>query len=100
MEQRCGFPMVTRPLLFSVASRVGLPYHVLYIASPIQRHMGEFGEKFRKARETKELSFDDVSNVIKISPRMLKAIEEENFDQLPGGVFNKGFIAPTPSISA
>ena len=54
--------------------------------------MGEFGEKFRKTRETKELSFDDVSNVIKISPRMLKAIEEENFDQLPGGVFNKGFI--------
>ena len=42
-------------------------------------HMGEFGDKFRKARETKELSFDDVSNVIKISPRMLKAIEEEHF---------------------
>jgi len=54
--------------------------------------MGAFGDKFRKAREGKELSFDDVSNVIKISPRMLKAIEEENFDQLPGGVFNKGFI--------
>ena len=54
--------------------------------------MGELGQKFRKAREAKELSFDDVSNVIKISPRMLKAIEEEQYDQLPGGVFNKGFI--------
>ncbi len=54
--------------------------------------MGAFGDKFRKARESKELSLDDVSNVIKISPRMLRAIEEENFDQLPGGVFNKGFI--------
>lgn len=54
--------------------------------------MGEFGDKFRKARESKELSFDDVSNVIKITPRMLRAIEEEHFDQLPGGVFNKGFI--------
>src|SRR5579872_3533427 len=54
--------------------------------------MGDFGNKFRKARESKELSFDDVSNVIKITPRMLRAIEEENFDQLPGGVFNKGFI--------
>lgn len=54
--------------------------------------MGAFGEKFRKAREAKELSFDDVSKVIKIAPRMLRAIEEENFDQLPGGVFNKGFI--------
>lgn len=54
--------------------------------------MGELGKKFRKARESKELSFDDVSNVIKISARMLKAIEEEQYEQLPGGVFNKGFI--------
>jgi cytoskeletal protein RodZ len=54
--------------------------------------VGEFGDKFRKAREKKELTFDDVSNVTKISSRMLRAIEEEHFDQLPGGVFNKGFI--------
>jgi cytoskeletal protein RodZ len=54
--------------------------------------VGEFGDKFRKAREKKDLSFDQVSNVTKISARMLRAIEEEHFDQLPGGVFNKGFI--------
>jgi cytoskeletal protein RodZ len=54
--------------------------------------VGEFGDKFRKAREKKDISLDAVSNVTKISSRMLKAIEEENFDQLPGGVFNKGFI--------
>ena len=54
--------------------------------------MGEFGDKFRKAREKKDISLDAVSNVTKISSRMLQAIEEENFDQLPGGVFNKGFI--------
>jgi len=54
--------------------------------------VGEFGDKFRKAREEKELSLDDVSNVTKISARMLKAIEEEHFEQLPGGVFNRGFI--------
>lgn len=54
--------------------------------------MGQFGNKFRQAREKKNLSLDDVSNVTKISSRMLKAIEEEHFDQLPGGVFNKGFV--------
>ena len=54
--------------------------------------MGEFGNKFRQAREKKEISLDDVSSVTKISARMLQAIEEERFDQLPGGVFNKGFI--------
>jgi cytoskeleton protein RodZ len=54
--------------------------------------VGDFGDKFRKARESKELSLDDVSNVTKISRRMLQAIEEEQFDKLPGGVFNRGFI--------
>ncbi|HLV89379.1 MAG TPA: RodZ domain-containing protein [Candidatus Sulfotelmatobacter sp.] len=54
--------------------------------------MGDFGEKFRNAREKRGVSLDDVSNVIKISVRNLKAIEEQNFEQLPGGVFNKGFI--------
>jgi cytoskeletal protein RodZ len=51
-----------------------------------------FGDKFRKAREAKKLSLDDVSRVTKIGARMLQAIEEEHFDQLPGGVFNRGFI--------
>jgi Helix-turn-helix domain/Domain of unknown function (DUF4115) len=54
--------------------------------------VGQFGDKFRKAREKKNISLDDVSNVTKISSRMLQAIEDERFDQLPGGVFNKGFI--------
>jgi cytoskeleton protein RodZ len=54
--------------------------------------LGQFGEKFRKERDKRGLTLDDVSNVTKISSRMLQAIEEEHFDQLPGGVFNKGFI--------
>ncbi len=54
--------------------------------------LGEFGEKFRKEREKKNFSLDDVAGVTKIGVRMLRAIEEENFDRLPGGVFNKGFI--------
>jgi len=54
--------------------------------------VGKFGDKFRKEREKKNISLDDVSNVTKISSRMLQAIEQERFDQLPGGVFNKGFI--------
>ncbi len=59
---------------------------------PWQDNVGEFGDKFRKAREKKDISLEDVSNVTKIGSRMLQAIEEEHFDLLPGGVFNKGFI--------
>ena len=54
--------------------------------------MGKFGDKFRKERERREIKLEDVSNSTKIGSRMLRAIEEERFDQLPGGVFNKGFI--------
>ena len=54
--------------------------------------MGKFGDKFRKERERQGIKLEDVSNSTKIGSRMLRAIEEELFDQLPGGVFNKGFI--------
>ena len=54
--------------------------------------MGAFGEKLRKQREQQAISLDAVSDTTKISIRMLRALEEEHFDQLPGGVFNKGFV--------
>ena len=54
--------------------------------------MGSFGEKLRKQREHRGLSLDAISTTTKISTRMLRAIEDEHFDQLPGGVFNKGFV--------
>jgi cytoskeletal protein RodZ len=54
--------------------------------------LGTFGEKLRKQREQRGLALDAISNTTKISTRMLRALEEEHFDQLPGGVFNKGFV--------
>jgi cytoskeleton protein RodZ len=54
--------------------------------------LGEFGDKFRREREKQGISLDDVSRATKISCRMLKAIEDEQFDRLPGGIFNKGFV--------
>ncbi|HEY6337261.1 MAG TPA: helix-turn-helix domain-containing protein [Candidatus Sulfotelmatobacter sp.] len=54
--------------------------------------MGKFGDKFRRERERQGIKLEDVSTSTKISSRMLRAIEDEHFDQLPGGVFNKGFI--------
>lgn len=54
--------------------------------------MGAFGDKLRQQRERRGLSLDAISSTTKISTRMLRAIEEERFEQLPGGVFNKGFV--------
>lgn len=54
--------------------------------------MGAFGEKLRRQREQRGIALDAISSSTKISTRMLRALEEEKFDQLPGGVFNKGFV--------
>ncbi len=54
--------------------------------------MGAFGEKLRQQREQRGIELDAISNTTKISTRMLRALEDEHFDQLPGGVFNKGFV--------
>jgi len=54
--------------------------------------VGAFGEKLRKQREQRGIALDAISNTTKISTRLLRALEDEHFDQLPGGVFNKGFV--------
>lgn len=38
------------------------------------------------------VSLEEVSAATRISTRFLEAIENEQWDQLPGGVFNRGFI--------
>jgi cytoskeleton protein RodZ len=54
--------------------------------------MDPFGARFKREREKRKISLDDVSAATKISNRFLSAIESDRFDQLPGGIFNRGFI--------
>lgn len=54
--------------------------------------MGSFGDRLKKEREQRSITLDDISLNTKIGTRMLRALEEEKFDQLPGGIFNKGFV--------
>lgn len=51
-----------------------------------------FGEKLKREREKRKISLDLVSSTTKISTRMLQALEQDKFNQLPGGIFNKGFV--------
>jgi hypothetical protein len=59
---------------------------------PPEFTVGSFGDNLRRQREVRNISLEAISNSTKISIRMLRAIEDEHFDQLPGGVFNKGFV--------
>lgn len=54
--------------------------------------MGAFGDRLRREREMRGITLDEITESTKISRRHLEALESEHFDQLPGGVFNKGFV--------
>ena len=54
--------------------------------------MHSFGEKLKLEREKKKMTLEDIAATTKISTRMLHALEEDKFTQLPGGIFNKGFV--------
>jgi cytoskeletal protein RodZ len=38
------------------------------------------------------ISLDNIAAATKIGTRLLRALEEEHFELLPGGIFNKGFV--------
>ena len=54
--------------------------------------MGSFGENLKREREMRGVTLQEISDATKIGTRALIALEEERFDQLPGGIFNKGFV--------
>jgi cytoskeleton protein RodZ len=51
-----------------------------------------FGENLKREREKRKITIEDISASTKIGTRMLHALEENKFNQLPGGIFNKGFV--------
>lgn len=54
--------------------------------------MESLGARLKREREQRKITLDEISLATKIGTRFLIAIEEEHFDQLPGGIFNKGFV--------
>ena len=53
---------------------------------------GTFGEHLKREREMRGVSLDEISAATRIGTRFLKALEDEQWDRLPGGVFNRGFV--------
>jgi len=53
---------------------------------------GNFGERLKRERELREVSVDELTKATRISPRFLDALENEEWDKLPGGVFGRGFV--------
>ncbi len=53
---------------------------------------GTFGERLKRERELREVTLEEVSNATRISARFLQALEDEDWEKLPGGVFGRGFV--------
>ncbi|PGQ65615.1 helix-turn-helix domain-containing protein [Bacillus cereus] len=54
--------------------------------------MTELGQKLKETREAKGLSIDQLHEITKIQKRHLVAIEEGNYDVLPGAFYARAFI--------
>ena len=54
--------------------------------------MTGFGDTLRKEREARGVPLEAITKVTKISNRHLVALEREQFQALPGGVFNKSIV--------
>jgi cytoskeleton protein RodZ len=50
------------------------------------------GARLKRAREAAGLSLDQVAQQLKLAPRQVKALEDEDFAQLPGRTFARGFV--------
>lgn len=50
------------------------------------------GEQLRLAREARKLSVSDIAQMLKLGPRQVEALEEGDWQGLPGNTFVRGFV--------
>jgi cytoskeletal protein RodZ len=51
-----------------------------------------FGRELQTERQRRDISLESIAEGTKVPTRHLRALEQEQFEQLPGGVFNKGIL--------
>ena len=88
---RSGIP--ARPKCIPSMLQALLRVEFRFPSSESETHrLPSFGEKLKLEREKRKISLEQISSTTKIGTRMLQALEEDKFTQLPGGIFNKGFV--------
>jgi cytoskeletal protein RodZ len=51
-----------------------------------------FGRELQTERQRRDITLESIAENTKVPTRHLRALEQEQFEQLPGGVFNKGIL--------
>jgi len=62
--------------------------------------MGSFGQRLQREREMRGITLEEIATSTKIGTRSLRALEEEDFDQLPAASSTRVSCAPTRSTWA
>jgi len=70
----------------------GIPCYIMKLEGLREFHMTQVGETLRRERVKRNLDFEQISRELKISTRFLEAIENDQYEKLPGGVFAKSFV--------
>ncbi len=53
---------------------------------------GTFGERLKRERELREVPLKEIAAATRISLKFLEALENEQWEKLPGGIFGHGFV--------
>jgi cytoskeleton protein RodZ len=67
-------------------------YVIIQIDVCVASGMTSIGDRLRRQRLQSRISLETVSLETKIGVRMLEAIEADQFEKLPGGVFRRSFV--------
>jgi cytoskeletal protein RodZ len=51
-----------------------------------------FGRELQLERQRRQITLEAIAEGTKVPTRHLRALEQEDYAQLPGGVFNKGIV--------
>lgn len=54
--------------------------------------MAAFGEELRRAREDRGMAVETICEATKVPAKHIRALEAGALDELPGGVFRRGFV--------
>jgi len=89
-----GTAAVKRPRIADISlASIDTPATRAYIfLGPHRMSSTPFGEHLRREREMRGVSLDEIAAATRISTRFLEALESEQWERLPGGAFNRGFI--------
>jgi cytoskeletal protein RodZ len=58
----------------------------------LSERMDRFGDELRRERERRKVSIETICESTKVASRYIRALEDGEYELLPGGVFRKGIV--------